>query len=517
MKRTVLILCLVVLTVLNLFSQQTNSLKPAELTLLQNFDNKNNFKIRFSFTDEVSKSPISGRIIIGFNKDTSKYIKNPDLLDQQPTFAVDVIDWKPGETVILDCSNAICWNGYLDSLNGWYGVQALIKTNKKARTVKGTGNAVTVKKNVYVENGKMDIPLDMLFSVTWKGPKKFKETEFVKEVNIVSDLLTNFYGEPDSIQAAIILPAGYFIDKDKQYPSVYVMGGWGSSHMDALYDEPQKRYGMSGFGEEKIFIFVNHQCRTGYHVFCSSETNGPREETFLQELIPYIEKEYRVNKNPQTRFLMGQSSGAWSGLWLLINYPDRFGGAYVASPDPVDFTDFAGTNIYEKSANMYFDSKGNLKFLINDSTGSLPSVSMKNFTGIDIIAGWGEQIYSFDATFSKRNSNGEPFHLYDWNTGEVNPEVAAYWENHDLSKVATKLSRERINLLNGKINIFVADDDVFGLNRPVRAFQNTLNNKGIETDIVFLKSGGHNVWTDELRKTIHSDMDKVIHSVIDEK
>ena len=74
---------------------------------------------------------------------------------------------------------------------------------------------------------------------------------------------------------------------------------------------------------------------------------------------------------------------------------------------------------------------------------------------------------------------------------------------------------EKIKLLNGKIHIFVADDDVFGLNRPVRAFQNTLNNTAIETDIVFLKSGGHNVWTDELRKTIHSDMDKVIHSVID--
>lgn len=496
-----------------LFSQQDNISKSDEPFSVKESPGINNFKIRFLFTGEVSKTPISGRIIVGFNSDTSKYLKNPDLLDHQPTFAMDVIDWKPGETVILDCSNSICWNGYLDSLNGWYGVQALIKTNKKARTVKGTGNAVTVKKNIYVENGKTDIPLDLLFSVTWKGPKKFKETEFVKEVNIKSDLLTNFYGEPDSIQTAVILPSSYFIDNNKIYPSVYVMGGWGSSHFDALYDEPQKRYGMSGFGEEKIFIFVNHECRTGYHVFCSSETNGPREETFFQELIPYIENNYRVSKNPQTRFLMGQSSGAWAGLWLLINNPGMFGGAYVASPDPVDFKDFTGTNIYEKDANMFYDSNGNLKFLINDTSGSLPIVTLKDFTGIDLIAGWGEQMYSFDAAFSIKNPDGEPRHLYDWNTGKVNPEVAASWESHDLSKVVSGLSQDKINLLNGKIHIYVADNDIFGMNRPVHLFKNEVMKKGLTAEILFLEKGGHNIWTDEIRKLIHDDIDKITGSI----
>jgi S-formylglutathione hydrolase FrmB len=513
MKKNLLFLCIIVFTTLNLYSRQDDSLKSTEFIQIQNSAEKCNFKIRFSFTEEVSKTPISGRIIVGFNSDTSTYLKNPDLIDRQPTFALDVNDWIPGEKIILDCSNAICWEGYPDSLEGWYLVQALIKTNKKARTVRGTGNAVTEKRIVYIEKGKMKVPLDLSFCTVWKGPKKFKETEFVKEVNVKSELLTNFYGEPDSIQAAIILPSSYFIENNKIYPSVYVMGGWGSSHFDALYDEPQKRYGMSGFGEEKIFIFVNHECGTGYHVFCNSETNGPREETFLQELIPCIEKKFRVNKNPQTRFLMGQSSGAWAGLWLVINYPGLFGGAYVASPDPVDFKDFIGTNIYEKDANMFYDSKGNIKFLINDTSGSLPLVTVKDFTGIDLIAGWGEQIYSFDATFSKRNSSGEPFHLYDWNTGEVNPEVAAYWENHDLSKVVSKLSPEKINLLNGKIHIYVAEDDIFGLNRPVRTFQNILNKQGIEADIRFLTSGGHDVWTDEIRKLIHYDIDRITGSI----
>ncbi len=465
------------------------------------------FKIRFSFTDKISKTPIDGRIIVGFHNNPYKPINNPDLFDPQPTFACDVRNWKPGESVVLDGSNATSWMGNLDSLNGWYGVQAVLKINKKARSLEAKGNALTIKNIVYVEKGKMCRPLDLLFTISLSEPRKFAEKEFVKKVNLDSPLLTEFYGEPHSIQAAVILPKSYFTDSTRTYPSVYVFGGWGSSHYDALAEYPQKRYGMYGFGEEKVFVFVNHECRAGYHVFCSSETNGPREETFFRELVPFIEKEYRVNKDPQTRFLMGQSSGAWAGLWLLINYSNQFGSAYVASPDPVDFTDFTGTNIYEKNANMYFNSKGEIKYM-------LEKISMKDFVGLDRIAGWGEQMYSFDAAFSKRNIDGQPQHLFDWDTGVINSEVADYWEKHDLSKVVSWLDRKKCKLLHGKIHVYVAEDDSFELNRPVHAFQKILQKKGIDSDIRFLPSGGHNVWTDELRNMIHRDMDDVIHEAI---
>lgn len=468
------------------------------------------FKIRFYFTDEISKTPIDGRIIVGFHNNVYKPINNPDLFDPQPTFACDFSNWKPGEFVVLDGSNATSWMGNLNSLNGWYGVQALLRINKKERSPVAKGNALTIKNIVYIEKGKMCRPLDLLFTISLSGPEKFAEKKFVKEVNLDSPLLTEFYGEPHSIQAAVILPKSYFTDSTRTYPSVYVFGGWGSSHYDALDEYPQKRYGMYGFGEEKVFVFVNHECRAGYHVFCSSETNGPREETFFRELVPFIEKEYRVNKDPQTRFLMGQSSGAWAGLWLLINYSNQFGSAYVASPDPVDFTDFTGTNIYEKNANMYFNSKGEIKYL-------LEKISMKDFVGLDLIAGWGEQMYSFDAAFSRRNSDGQPQHLFNWDTGVISSEVASYWEKHDLSKVVSRLDRKKCKLLQGKIHVYVAEDDSFGLNRPVHSFQKILQKKGIDSDIRFLPSGGHNVWTDELRNMIHRDMDDVIHEAINKK
>jgi pimeloyl-ACP methyl ester carboxylesterase len=470
--------------------------------------------IRLSFTGEVSKTPVSGRIIVGFHSDPSAAINNPDLIDPQPTFAWDVRGWKPGEAIVLDGRDAIRWHGDLGSLDGWYGVQATLKTNRKVRAADAAGNAVTAKSVVFIEKGRMCRPLDLLFDKPLGGTREFKETELVKLATIPSPLLTRFYGEPQAIQAAVVLPPSYVLQPERRYPSVYVMGGWGSSHTDVLSGEPQRRYGMTGFGEEKVFVFINGECASGYHVFCSSETNGPREETFFEELVPFIEKEYRVDRNPATRFLMGQSTGAWAGLWLLLERPDQFGGAYVGSPDPVDFTEFTGTNIYGRDANMFFDAAGKAKcFSFAKGPGGKPfRITLQDSVGLDRIAGWGEQMDSFDAAFSLRGADGRPLRLCDWDTGKVDPVVAASWRRHDLSLVVAGMSGPQFDALQGKIHIYVADGDPFMLERAVKAFQRVLAGRGLAADIRFLSNASHAVWNDELRKAIHEDMDHVVRS-----
>ena len=44
----------------------------------------------------------------------------------------------------------------------------------------------------------------------------------------------------------------------------------------------------------------------------------------------------------------------------MINYPDVFGGVWSISPDPVDFRDWQGINLYaDPPQNMYVDRAGN--------------------------------------------------------------------------------------------------------------------------------------------------------------
>jgi len=74
----------------------------------------------------------------------------------------------------------------------------------------------------------------------------------------------------------------------------------------------------------------------------------------------------------------------------------------------------------------------------------------------------------------------------------------------------SRFDQKTKDFLADKIHIFVAADDDFGLERPVQAFHKTLIDKGLRADIRFLQSGGHNIWTDDLRKAIHEDMDRKI-------
>ncbi|MBN1938832.1 MAG: hypothetical protein JW843_04550 [Candidatus Aminicenantes bacterium] len=466
---------------------------------------------RLAYAKTVGKTPVSGRVIIGFQSDPLKSVDTPNPFDPQLSLAWDVRDWKPGDSIVLKRSEAEIWPETLDLPDGWYAVQAVLKVNRKSRSLNAEGNAVSNKNVVWIDDESRSRPIDLLVNILARKRPAFKETEFIKEVNFESPLLTRFYGEPESIQAAVILPESYFKNPDKRYPSVYVMGGVGATHFDALSGAPQKRYGMSGFGVEKVFIFINIECRTGWHNFVTSETNGPREESFFQELVPFIEKEYRVDLDPRTRFLTGQSSGAWAALWLLLRQPDQFGAAYAGSPDPVDFTEFTGTNIYEKNANMFVGPDGTLKvFNPAAKPNSYGLMTLKDFAAIDRIAGWGEQMDSFDATFSKKGPDGGPRRLFDWHTGAVDPQVASLYAAFDLSRVVSAFSQKQKDLLADKIRIFVAADDDFGLDRPVRAFEKAATAAGLRAGLRFLESGGHAVWTDEVRKAIHEDMDRKI-------
>lgn len=116
-------------------------------------------------------------------------------------------------------------------------------------------------------------------------------------------------------------------------------------------------------------------------------------------------------------------------------------------------------------------------------------------------------MYSFDAVFSKKGSDGEPLHLYDWYTGKVNPEVAATWEAHDLNKIILNADKQKVSLLQNKIHLYVADNDEFGLNRPVKLLEHSMLQKKINSDIRFFPEGGHIIWTDEVRKAMNEVMD----------
>ena len=91
-----------------------------------------------------------------------------------------------------------------------------------------------------------------------------------------------------------------------------------------------------------IYVLLDESCPGGTHEFADSANNGPWGRALTTELIPYLEKKYRMQDQASGRLLTGHSSGGWAALWLQVTYPKLFGGTWPTSPDPSDFRSFTG-------------------------------------------------------------------------------------------------------------------------------------------------------------------------------
>ncbi|MEP6466984.1 MAG: alpha/beta hydrolase-fold protein [Parafilimonas sp.] len=80
-------------------------------------------------------------------------------------------------------------------------------------------------------------------------------------------------------------------------------------------------------------------------------------EFIATTLKPYIDKNYRTQKDAAHTFIAGSSMGALVSLYALVQYPNVFGGAGIFSPSfwltPQLYTDVTNAN-WQKNFHIYF-------------------------------------------------------------------------------------------------------------------------------------------------------------------
>jgi len=84
-----------------------------------------------------------------------------------------------------------------------------------------------------------------------------------------------------------------------------------------------------------------------------SASTGPYGYAINHELIPEVERLFRGLGQGWARGVYGGSTGGWESAASQVLYPDVFNGAYAACPDPITFSHYVTTDIYN-SSNMYF-------------------------------------------------------------------------------------------------------------------------------------------------------------------
>jgi pimeloyl-ACP methyl ester carboxylesterase len=460
-------------------------------------------EFHLTYDRKIGVESFTGRVyIILDSPDAEDLPEEIDWFRPQPVLAVDVKNWKPGETVVI-AKSALAQPPFSKIEAKQYSIHAVMDLDKGAASfTRADGNCYCkpiVRKVDPNAGDAIKVVIDQVYK-----EKPVAESETIKLVEIRSKLLSDFHGKPVSLRASVSLPKSFQQRTKDQYPVVYDIPGFGGDHRAITY---ATHSWTEVDGVEFIHVVLDPNCRTGHHLFVDSETNGPYGKALIEELIPHIEKQYRGQGAGASRFLMGHSSGGWTSLWLQVTYADFFGGCWATAPDEVDFRDFQRTNIYEKGANLFVDEAGKPRPMARD-IGKGP-IYNKAFSDVETVIGHGGQLGSYEANFSPRSSDGIPRLLWDRKTGKIDPEIAKHWEKYDIRLVLEGNWDKISSKLKGKLHVYVGSKDTFFLEEAVGMLKESQKKLKSDAVIDIIPDKNHaTLMNDDMHKRIKEEMVK---------
>jgi hypothetical protein len=441
----------------------------------------------------------------------------PSIFDPAPVFAVDLagetgtsaVIFRPGQ---FESPTARAFPQPLGEVpSGTYYVQALLDRDSTRRSyAEGPGNLYSSVQQISFDpdaNEPLEITLDHTVPADPPEP-----TDWVKFMEIRSELLSDFHGKETHLRAGVILPPGYAENPQRQYPVVYVIPGFGGRHTDAwewMNGPAGEEWKRGDWPMPMIRVVLDPDTPLGHSTFANSANNGPVGDALVEELIPSIETRFRTVAAPHGRFLRGHSSGGWASLWLQIEYPEFFGGAWSTAPDPVDFHAFQVVDIYEDE-NAYWTEDGYPTPSIR-SNGEIV-LSIRDENRMEYVTGPGGQWGSWHAVFGPRGDDRKPVPLWNELSGRINQEVADDWKQYDIRRKLEEHWSSLAPKLRGKLHVVGATEDNFYLNRALvrlKAFLDTTDYDGY----IELRPGDHGSFLNaELRRRFYSEMKQTYRS-----
>jgi len=450
-------------------------------------------------------APVSGRLLIFLKPGSGD--KAVTISEFRPTetwvCAREIHDLAPGASVDVDADEIAYPKHFSELSAGNYEAQAVLDVNHSynyggrapedwvssvvnlTNWQPGTGNepALTLDGHAQENSARAG----MLAKV-----KQEATPDVARREEFESPLLTRFWGKPMKIRAWAILPPGYSDHGKKTYPTAYWTHGFGGNLEYSLFTGMAIHDRMKkGQMPPMIWVMLDESIAEGTHEFADSVNDGPWGAALTSEFIPWLESKYRMDARRDGRFVQGHSSGGWASLQLEVNYPRVFGGTWSTSPDPSDFHDFTGIDLYAPHANAFHRPDGT-PYPIERDHGKVLA-TFEQFTELeDVLGPYGGQVASFDWVFSPKGKSGAPEQMFDHVTGDVHPEVVAYWHDHyDLANVVATHWAERGKDLKGRIHLYVGTADTFYLDGAAHKFEAVLNKLGADPHFTYIPDRTH--------------------------
>jgi S-formylglutathione hydrolase FrmB len=445
-----------------------------------------NFRFEIAVKPGLISSPQDGRLFVIISRTNSP---EPRLAITEAgagapiSLARDVKGLAGGTSAILDHTAFIFPVTNLAALPpGDYFVQALLDSSIDLRLPNGPGNLYSLSRKMRLDVGGAD-PVQFELDHQIPGEQLPHNTDQIKFVKIRSKLLSEFHHRPIYLRAGIILPRDYERESSRRYPLWVRIGGYGSRYTAVrrlLTDDREFRpIWLAEDTPRFVLLQLDGAGPYGDPYYVNSDNNGPYGDMLVQELIPYIEQQFRVLGQPRARVLSGVSTGGWVSLALQFFYPDFFNGVWSSCPDPVDFRAYELVNIYQDN-NAYVNTEGKERPSERDLKGNVV-LTMRREVGMENLLGpgnsytrSGEQWGSWNAVYSPRGADGLPMPLWDRQTGLINHTVAEEWKKYDLRLFLEKNWKNLGPKLRGKIHIASGEADQYFLNNAMHLLDDFL-------------------------------------------
>jgi S-formylglutathione hydrolase FrmB len=311
------------------------------------------------------------------------------------------------------------------------------------------------------------------WSIEFKG--RFEEHWFESEV-----LRGNPLGDPSRRPLWVYLPPGYDDEPDRRYPSIYMIQGL-TGQLDMWRNRPAFRRNfveladeMLAAGESPPCVLVWVDCWTslGGSQFLDSPGTGRYHTYLCDEVVPFVDANYRTLAAPDHRGIAGKSSGGYGAMVTPMLRPDLFGGLATHAGDALfeccylpEFRDSvrALRDDYAGSYEKFWEDFRSRPPMSKDSDGHL----MNNWCMA--------ACYSAD-------DDGTVRLPFDVDTGQLIPEVWERWLAWDPVRMAPK----HADALRSMKAIYVdaGKRDEWFLDLGAEAFRRELEKLGV-TDYFF--------------------------------
>jgi hypothetical protein len=462
-------------------------------------------KFEIRFPAEVHETPVTGRVYVMLSRNNDSEPRLQLHFLGSPFWGKNVYDLRPEEGVFIDEDDF----GYpLENIceipPGEYHVQGFVNIYTEFK--RSDGHTLWLHNdqwegqqfnespgNLYSDVAKIYVDPSMPTTIRLRcgnviPPVQIPpDTKWVKRIKFESKILSEFWGQPVYLGATVLLPRGYDEHPDVTYPVNYVHGHFSLDAPHRFRTEPPENDNprdLAGYEFYKYWISddcprmiaVTFQHPNPYYddsYAVNSPNVGPYGDAFMEELIPMVEKEFRITRQPYARVLSGGSTGGWIALAHQVFYPDFYGGSWPLAPDPVDFRAYELVNIYEDE-NAYYRDFGWLKVErpeFRDVTGQIYWTN-RNYYHYEWARGdrhrGGENAAAWEAVYSSIGEDGYPKPLWNWYTGEIDHSITDYWkENWDLRHYMEENWSWLGPKLEGKLHIYVGTMDNFYLNNAI--------------------------------------------------